>query len=85
MLVSAYWYTVFPFFRKILILFLLPNNRCSEQRISLAEFRELLPSRCSLGAEFCQATCHTIGRRDGSCEYGEVSIINSRSSAQFKL
>merc|ERR1719412_713675 len=44
---------------------------CSEQSINLSDFRELLPSRCTLGTAFCQTTCHAIGRRDGQCEYGE--------------
>merc|ERR1711874_268232 len=38
--------------------------------VSFAEFRELLPSRCTLGRSFCQSTCHAIGRRDGACEFG---------------
>ena len=49
--------------------------RCSERPISFAEFREMLPSRCTLGESFCQGTCHAIGRRDGSCEYGRVSYL----------
>ena len=47
-------------------------SRCSERSISFAEFRELLPSRCTLGLAFCKATCHAIARRDGTCEYGHV-------------
>ena len=35
----------------------------------------MLPSRCTLGESFCQGTCHAIGRRDGSCEYGRVSYL----------
>ena len=49
--------------------------RCSEQPINLNDFRELLPSRCTLGEDFCQITCHAIGRRDGACEYGKVSKV----------
>jgi hypothetical protein len=30
-----------------------------------------LPSRCTVGAQFCQSTCHAIARRDGSCVHGQ--------------
>eukprot|EP00096_Caligus_rogercresseyi_P010341 TRINITY_DN372_c0_g1_i1.p1 TRINITY_DN372_c0_g1~~TRINITY_DN372_c0_g1_i1.p1 ORF type:complete len:145 (-),score=33.42 TRINITY_DN372_c0_g1_i1:72-506(-) len=41
---------------------------CSEKRISLSDFKSLLPSRCHLGEEFCNATCQSIGRINGSCK-----------------
>merc|ERR1712223_1954484 len=50
---------------------------CSERAISFAEFREMLPSRCTLGESFCQGTCHAIERRDGSCEYSEERLTPS--------
>ena len=57
--------------------------RCSERAISFAEFREILPSRCTLGESFCQGTCHAIGRRDGSCEYGQVSFSLHSTAMQL--
>ena len=45
--------------------------RCSEKDIDFKAFRELLPSRCTLGESFCEGTCNAIGRKSGSCEYGE--------------
>ena len=57
--------------------------RCSERPISFAEFREILPSRCTLGESFCQGTCHAIGRRDGSCEYGQVSFSLHSTAMQL--
>ena len=46
------------------------NNRechCSQKAIDTEAFLKILPSRCDLGLEFCQGTCHAIGRRDGIC------------------
>ena len=30
-----------------------------------------MPSRCTLGLDFCKGTCQAIGRKTGSCEYGQ--------------
>jgi len=40
---------------------------CSEKAISLDNLRSYLPSRCNLGANFCEATCNSIGRANGTC------------------
>ena len=45
--------------------------RCSEKDFDFAALRELLPSRCTLGLDFCKGTCQGIGRKTGSCEFGK--------------
>ena len=45
---------------------------CSERSIGVETIRELLPSRCTLGLEFCQKSCYSIGRKDGACVSGKV-------------
>ena len=47
------------------------NFRCSERSFDFAALREILPSRCTLGLDFCKGTCQAIGRKTGSCEYGK--------------
>ena len=44
----------------------------------MADWREILPSRCTLGKSFCEGTCNAIGRRSGACEKGKVrnQILN---------
>merc|ERR1712047_218977 len=44
---------------------------CSERSIGVETIRELLPSRCTLGLEFCQKSCYSIGRKDGACVSGK--------------
>lgn len=47
---------------------------CSERSIDLEALTMLVPSRCDLGLEVCQRSCHAIGRREGKCiseEYRE--------------
>ena len=36
-------------------------------------YRDLLPSSCDMGLEFCKLTCKAIGHRSGECVYGKVS------------
>jgi hypothetical protein len=57
----------FQMFKKVYFTF-----SCSEKSISIDDIRELLPSRCAMGEEFCEGSCHAIGRRNGSCTPGEV-------------
>merc|ERR1712058_177761 len=40
---------------------------CSEKSISLDILRSYLPSRCNLGDSFCEVTCNSIGRANGTC------------------
>merc|ERR1712111_29683 len=40
---------------------------CSERSIGVETIRELLPSRCTLGLEFCQKSCYSIGRKVKPC------------------
>ncbi|XP_040574278.1 uncharacterized protein [Lepeophtheirus salmonis] len=49
---------------------------CSERRISIKNFKALLPSRCTLGEEFCNATCQSIGRVNGTCAYNDCSCAD---------
>merc|ERR1712170_110690 len=44
---------------------------CDQKKIDFRPFRELLPSRCDLGPEFCKRTCNAVGYRSGECVYGK--------------
>merc|ERR1711860_37711 len=41
---------------------------CSQTKISLPELSGLIPSRCHLGAGFCDDSCNAIGRMNGTCK-----------------
>jgi len=62
------------------------NCHCSANKISLDNFRALLPSRCNLGDQFCEVTCHAIGRSHGACDtYGCTCSDQYLSPTEFLL
>merc|ERR1711934_968389 len=63
------------------------KNDVNKLTISIADFREILPSRCTLGKSFCEGTCNAIGRRTGACETGKGCECSEEklSPSQFAL
>ena len=69
-----------------------PENECicSERRIDLDSFRNLVPSRCNLpfGRRVCKNTCRAVGYKEGNCvdtRYGKVNLDNLSRRSRIVL
>ncbi len=48
------------------------------------EIKKVVPSRCRLGNDFCEASCHAIGRVTGSCneDFTDCTCEDEKVSAK---